>query len=302
MRVGFIGLGNMGRPMAKNILQKGFPLIVYDIVPTAMSHLIDQGAQGASSPKELAGRVDIVITMLPDAKAVSSVLEGEEGVFAGARKGLLIVDMSTVAPSDTQRLAQEAMARGLRYLDAPVSGGVAGAEAGKLTIMVGGKEEDYKQCLPLFQCMGERIYHVGDIGSGNAVKLVNNLLLGINMIGVAEALTLGVKAGLKPEVLLEVIKNSSGQSYAFTSKVPSFILSGHFKPGFSINLQHKDIELALQTAKECNIPLLLGSVAYQVYTLARGKGWGQEDISAVIKLWEEVAGLEVRYAELRKDG
>ncbi|MGB9859601.1 MAG: 3-hydroxyisobutyrate dehydrogenase [Moorellaceae bacterium] len=299
MRVGFIGLGNMGRPMARNILRRGYPLAVYDVLPEAVAELVKEGAAEAASPAALAAQVDMVITMLPHAGIVAEVLQGERGVFAGAREGLLIVDMSSVSPGDTRRMAREAAARGLRYLDAPVSGGVSGAASGKLTIMVGGREEDYRECLPVLQCIGEKIYHVGDVGAGDAVKLVNNLLLGINMVGVAEALVLGVKAGLKPEVLLEIISNSSGQSYAFKAKVPGFILQGHFEPGFAIELQHKDLDLALQTGKEYNVPLLLGGLAYQIYTLAKSKGWGGQDISAVIKIWEEAAGTEVRHVPIK---
>ncbi|BCV23079.1 NAD(P)-dependent oxidoreductase [Moorella sp. Hama-1] len=295
MLIGFIGLGNMGRPMALNLIKKGHELVVSDIVPAAVGELVSAGARAGETPAAVAGQVEVLITMLPNAAIVAGVMTGEKGVLAGARPGLVVIDMSSVGPGDSRKMAAAAAKKQVAYLDAPVSGGVAGAKAGKLTIMVGGPEEVFWQVKPVLECLGEKIYHVGDVGAGDAVKVVNNLLLGINMAAVAEALVLGAKAGLKPEVMLEIIGNSSGQSYAFKAKVPNFVLPGRFEPGFAIDLQAKDLDLALQTARENDVPLMLGGLARQVYALARARGLGGQDIAAVIKVWEEATGAEVRY-------
>ncbi|MBE3572981.1 MAG: NAD(P)-dependent oxidoreductase [Moorella humiferrea] len=296
MRVGFIGLGNMGRPMALNLIKKGHELVVNDVVPAAVDELVKAGARAGATPAAVAGQVEVLITMLPNAAIVASVMTGENGVLAGARPGLVVVDMSSVGPGDSRKMAALAAQKQVAYLDAPVSGGVTGAVAGKLTIMAGGSREDFLKVKPVLECMGEKIYHVGDVGAGDAMKIVNNLLLGINMAAVAEALVLGIKAGLTPEVMLEIIGNSSGQSYAFKAKVPNFILPGRFEPGFAIDLQAKDLDLALQTARENDVPLMLGGLARQVFALARARGLGGQDIAAVIKVWEEATGAEVRYA------
>lgn len=295
MRIGFIGLGNMGRPMALNLIKKGHELVVNDVIPAAVEELVKAGARAGETPAAVAGQVEVLITMLPNAAIVAGVMMGEKGVLAGARPGLVVIDMSSVGPSDSRKMAEVATKKQVAYLDSPVSGGVAGARAGKLTIMVGGPEEVFWQVKPVLECLGEKIYHVGDVGAGDAVKVVNNLLLGINMAAVAEALVLGVKAGLKPEVMLEIIGNSSGQSYAFKAKVANFVLPGRFEPGFAIDLQAKDLDLALQTARENDVPLMLGGLVRQVYALARARGLGGQDIAAVIRVWEEATGAEVRY-------
>jgi len=179
-------------------------------------------------------------------------------------------------------------------MDAPISGGVAGATSGTLTIMVGGSERALAQSQAILQVIGKKIFHAGSVGAGDAVKLVNNLLLGINMAAVAEAMTLGVKAGLDPKVLLEIISVSSGRSYALEAKVPGFILKGNFEPGFAVDLQYKDLEMAVQTGKELGMPLLLTNVAQQVYETAKAKGLGRKDISSIITLSEETAQVTVR--------
>lgn len=294
MKIGFIGIGAMGKPMALNLLKAGYELHVFDINEAAVAELVAKGALKAQSPAQLAEEVDVVITMLPNFQIVSQIMTGPDGVFAGAKEGTIIIDMSSVAPGQTKVLAQAAQERGFAYVDAPVSGGVAGAEKGSLTIMVGGEEEIVAKVNPIFQVLGSKVFHVGPVGSGDAVKLVNNLLLGVNMAAVAEALILGVKAGLKPEVLSEIISVSSGRSYAFEAKVPNFILQGNFEAGFAIDLQYKDLELAVQTAKELNVPLYLTNVAQQIYETAKAEGLGRKDISAVIQVWEKLLHCEVR--------
>jgi 2-hydroxymethylglutarate dehydrogenase len=294
MKIGFIGIGAMGRPMAVNLLKAGFHLTVYDLNQEAVQQLIEMDARSAATPKELAAGADVVITMLPNFDVVQSVLDGADGVLAGAREAAVIIDMSTVAPNQTRRMAALAKEKGVSYLDAPVSGGVGGAAKGALTIMVGGPAAVIEQVMGIFNVLGKKVYRVGDVGAGDAIKLVNNLLLGINMAAVAEAMVVGVKAGLDPQVLLEIISSSSGSSYALETKMPKFIMKGNFDPGFAIDLQFKDLELATQTGKDLGVPLILTNLAQQIFEQARAAGLGGEDISAVIKVWEKFAGVEVR--------
>lgn len=294
MNIGFIGIGAMGRPMAVNLLKAGFHLTVYDLNQEVVQQLIEMGACSAATPKELAVDADVVITMLPNFDVVQSVLDGADGVLAGVREAAVIIDMSTVAPNQTRRMAALAKEKGVSYLDAPVSGGVGGAAKGALTIMVGGPAVVIEQVMGIFNVLGKRVYRVGDVGAGDAIKLVNNLLLGVNMAAVAEAMVVGVKAGLDPQVLLEIISSSSGSSYALETKMPKFIMKGNFDPGFAIDLQFKDLELATQTGKDLGVPLILTNLAQQIFEQARAAGLGGEDISAVIKVWEKFAGVEVR--------
>ena len=293
-KIAFIGLGAMGKPMAKNLLQAGYSLTVFDVKESLTEELVAQGAQCAATVQAAVQGRQVVLMSLPNAAIVENVLTTENGVFAGSHPGQIIIDLSSVTPGHTQKMAGLAERSGVHYLDAPVSGGVSGAEAGSLTIMVGGEASVLGQCQDIFNVLGKKVYHVGPVGAGDTLKLVNNLLLGINMAAVAEALTLGVKAGLNPAVLLEVIGASSGRSYALEAKTANFILKGNFAPGFAIDLQHKDLGMAIQTAVELGVPLALGNAAQAVYEEARLGGLGQKDISAVITLLEKVAGVSVR--------
>jgi 2-hydroxymethylglutarate dehydrogenase len=294
MRLGFIGIGAMGKPMAQNLLKAGFDLTVYDVNSEAVEQMVHAGAKKGATPKEVAESSDVVITMLPNFSIVNGVMQGPDGILAGCKKGMTIIDMSSVSPGQTRQIAPLALARGIDYLDAPVSGGVSGAEKGTLTIMVGGPKAAVEKMMPVFEAMGKKIYHVGEVGAGDAMKIVNNLLLGINMAAAAEALVLGVKAGLDPHMMQEIIGVSSGNSYALSAKMPNFILKGNFEPGFAIDLQYKDLELASQTGKDLGVPLYLGNLAQQVFEQARAAGLGKKDISAVINLWENLVGSQVR--------
>ncbi|HWR41945.1 NAD(P)-dependent oxidoreductase [Sporomusa sp.] len=295
MNVGFIGIGAMGKPMAQNLLKSAkVQLYVYDVNTAAVAELATQGANPCRSPKELAEAASIIIMMLPNAAIVESTLTGEQGLLAGGRAGQTIIDMSSVAATSTKRMAALALAKGMDYIDAPVSGGVAGAAAGTLTIMVGGEAAAVQAAQPILQVLGKKIYHVGASGAGDSMKVVNNLLLGINMAAVAEALVLGAKSGLDPQVMLEIIKESSGRSYALEAKTANFILKNNFAAGFAIDLEYKDMELAMETAKSLDVPLPVGATAQQVFAMAKAKGLGREDISAVIKVWEELVGVQVR--------
>ena len=292
--IAFIGLGAMGKPMAINVAKAGFALQVFDVQADAVAALVATGAVAAASPAKAAAGCDVVLMSLPNAAIVASVVAGEDGVLAGSHAGQIIVDLSSVSPEQSRRMARLAEARGVSYLDAPVSGGVAGAIAGTLTIMVGGSADAVAACEPILKLIGKTIHHVGAVGTGDAMKLVNNLLLGINMAGVAEALTLGVKAGLDPKVMLDVIRGSSGRSYALEAKGENFILKGKFESGFAIDLQYKDLEIATQTGKDLGVPLVMTNLAQQVFETARAEGLGRNDISAIITMLERLAKVQVR--------
>ena len=295
MKVGFIGIGAMGKPMAQNLVKSAdIKLYVYDVNSAAMDELAAAGAVLCASPRELADAATVIIMMLPNAAVVESTLTGGQGVLAGGLAGKIIIDMSSVAATSTKKMAALAEAKGIAYVDAPVSGGVTGAIAGTLTIMVGGETAAVQSVRPILEKLGRKIYHVGGSGAGDSIKVVNNLLLGINMAAVAEALVLGVKSGLDPKVMLEIIKESSGRSYALEVKTANFILKNSFAAGFAIDLEYKDLELAMETAKSLDVPLPVGATVQQLFAMAKAKGLGREDISAVIKVWEEFVGVQVR--------
>ncbi|AJA46385.1 2-(hydroxymethyl)glutarate dehydrogenase [Clostridium pasteurianum DSM 525 = ATCC 6013] len=287
MRIGFIGLGVMGKNMANNILKKGYELKVYDLSENVVKEFKEKGALVGESPAEVAKGADIVMTSLPNSEIVKSVILGEKGILESASAGTVIIDLSSITPKTIQHIAKEAEKKGVEVIDAPVSGGSTGAEKGTLTIMAGGKEEVFNDVKKVLKSIGEKIYYVGSVGAGDTVKLVNNLLLGANMAAVSEALTLGMKAGLDTDILFEIISKSSGNSYALTSKYERFIKEKNFKPGFMIDLQYKDLQLAVDTAKDLKMPLIIGNLTQQMYQMARSEGMGKEDISAMMKLYEK---------------
>lgn len=295
MRIGFIGIGNMGGPMSINLLKAGYKLIIYDIREEAMEEPVRLGAETASSPKEVAQASDIVITSLPTPEALEEVVLGRCGVLEGARRGCVLVDTSTVSPSTIRRIPSIAMDRGVEVLDAPVSGGVTGARARTLTVMVGGDREVFERCREILRVIGKNVYHVGDVESGDTVKLVNNLMSLVNVVALSEGMVLGVKAGADPETLHNVIKVSTGRSYALEVKLPNLISKGRFEPGFAIDLACKDLGLAIALGREMGVPLFVTSIAQQVYELARARGMGRLDHTAVITLLEEAAKVKVRY-------
>jgi len=295
MKIGFIGIGNMGTPMSTNLLEAGHELMVYDIRGEAMEEPVRLGAKAARSPKEVAQASDVVMTSLPTQKALEEVVLQKDGVLDGAKRGCVLIDTSTVSPSTIKKIASIAKERGVEVLDAPVSGGVAGARAATLTVMVGGDKGVFERCLEIFHVIGKNINHVGDVGSGNAVKLVNNLMSLVNLTALSEGMVLGMKAGVDPETLHRVISVSTGSSYALEVKLPNLISKGRFEAGFAIDLACKDLGLAIDLGREMGVPLFVTNVAQQVYELARARGMGRLDHTAIIKLLEEAAQVEVRY-------
>jgi 3-hydroxyisobutyrate dehydrogenase len=291
--VGFIGLGNMGRPMALNLVKHGFSLVVHDVDPTRVEPLRERGARVAGSAEQVAAQADRTICMVETTAQAADVIAGEHGIIRSAASGHVVVCMSTIDPFVARRLAGELAARGVAMLDAPVSGGTVRAASGELSIIAGGAAETFEACRDMFRAMGTKLFHVGALGQGLAMKLVNNLLVQVNRVTMAEALVMGVKAGLDPRTIYEVVRVSTGTSYAFETGVPK-ILARDFSPGGKVDISYKDQELETAFAKQLGVPLLLASVSQQVYQMARAAGLGQEDGLAVIKVFEQLAGVEVK--------
>jgi 3-hydroxyisobutyrate dehydrogenase len=294
LSVGFIGLGRMGRPMSLNILKKGFPLTVHNRSRKVVDDLAAAGAAPATSPAEVAARSDVVCLCLPMPATVEEVVLGPRGVIEGIRPGSVVVDFSTIGPSTCKAVAGALAGRDATYLDAPVSGGTTGAEAGTLTIMVGGDRAQFERVLPVLEAVGKKIVYAGPVGAGAVVKLVNQLLVGINLAGAVEGMVLGVKAGVDPQLLYETISSATGNSFQLQRCFPDLILKGDFTNMFSVNLLHKDLTLGVEVGRENHVRLLLGALAQQVFEEARDLGYGDEDIAAVVKPLERLAGVEVR--------
>jgi len=298
MQIGFIGIGVMGRPMTLNLLKAEHHVTIYARHPQKpeVQEVLNAGAKLAPSPRAVVMASDIVITMLPNSPQVEEVVTGPQGILEGARKGLIIVDMSTIAPAVSRKLAQTVSAHGVHFLDAPVSGGSQGAVNGTLTIMVGGEREIFEQVLPALEAMGkkENIFYVGPIGAGEVVKIVNNILCGAIAAAIAESFVLGVKAGADVETMAKVIGVSSGASWQLSNQFPLRAFNGSFQPGFMTDLLHKDLGLALDLAAENSTPVALTALTRQMYEMARAAGYGRNDYTSLLKVLEEMAGVEVR--------
>jgi 2-hydroxy-3-oxopropionate reductase len=290
--VGFIGLGIMGRPMAKNLMEAGYDLMVHNRSPEKAEKLAEEGATAAGSPKEVAEGCDVVITMLPDSPQVEEVLTGEGGVFEGVRGGTLIVDMSTISPVVTESLASKAKEKGASLLDAPVSGGDVGAIEGTLSIMVGGSEEDFERARPLFEVMGKTVTHVGPTGAGQVTKAANQIVVALTIEAVSEALVLGSKGGVSPEKILDVLGGGLAGNKVMEVKREKF-LSHNFDPGFRSELHHKDLGIALAAGREYGVALPVTAVVDQMLLTMRRKGWGGEDHSALLRIIEDQSGHEI---------
>ncbi len=293
MKVGFIGVGNMGNPMAANLQKAGHALQVHDIKREAAQNLIDAGATWVNSPKEAATDADYVFLSLPMPADVERVVLSENGVLAAMKSGSVIVDMSTNSPTTVRGLAEKTKAKGVTFLDAPVSGGVRGARNATLAIMAGGDKAAFDKCEPLLKAMGANVFYCGDIGAGNVVKLVNNMLAFIHMMGAAEAVVLGKKAGVDPNVLWQAVKASSGGSFVWDSGTRA-VLRDKLAPTFTIDLASKDISLATKLAEEFGVPLTMGKAAEGLIRGYQTGGYAKEDVLATIKELEKQAGVTVR--------
>ena len=287
MRIGFIGTGAMGQPMVGNLIRKGFAVAAYDVAPAALAAAVKLGASAADSAAGAAKGADLVVTMLPSSPHVEAAYMGPGGVFEGAAAGRLCVDMSTISPSTSRRVAEAARGRGLRFLDAPVSGGVPGATEATLTIMVGGEAADLEEARPALAAMGKNVIHVGPVGSGEVAKVCNNLISGVAMVAVSEAFRIAEGFGVDPKVLTDVIARSSGATWVMehVHPVPGIVAKApanrDYAPGFTIDLMAKDLGLAVGAARELRVPAVVASAAQQVLRLASSHGFGRKDHSSV---------------------
>jgi 3-hydroxyisobutyrate dehydrogenase-like beta-hydroxyacid dehydrogenase len=292
MKVGFIGLGTMGLPMAGNLLKKGFDLTVYNRTVEKTELLKQQGAAVANSPKEVASQCDVVFTILTADAAVEEVMLGENGIVNGAHPGLIVADSSTISPSTSIKVAAELSRHGVDMLDAPVTGSEPQAIQGILTFMVGGKKELFEKCMPLFLAMGQGAYYMGENGKGSYTKLANNTMAALNLLSFVEGVTMATKAGIDPETFVKVVSGGGARSGQVDNKAEK-IFNRDFAPHFMTQLIHKDLGLASNVAKELEISTPILALAKEIFQMAKAKGFGSEDMSAVIKCYEEWAGVTV---------
>ena len=288
MNVGFVGLGIMGCPMARNLLKQGHALTVWSRRAASMQPLLDAGARGASSPAEVASAADVVISMVPDAPDVREVMLGAQGIARGARPGLVAVDMSTILPAAAREIAADLQALGIAFLDAPVSGGEGGAIAGTLTIMVGGTEAAMARVRPLFECMGKTIVHIGDSGAGQVAKATNQIITGVGVLTVAEALNFARRNGVDPAKVREALMGGAANSRILENHGQR-MLDRNFNPGFKSWMHQKDMNIVLQTAHRLGVCLPASAAAAQMFNAMVGAGLGEEDSVAMIKLLEQLS-------------
>ena len=292
-QIGFVGLGIMGRPMVRNLMKAGYSVTVYDIVSDAVEELASEGATPATSSDEVASKTDTIITMLPDSADSERAILGEGGVLAGAKKGSIIIDMSSIAPSMSQKIFQECAKEGVEMMDAPVSGGEPGAINATLAIMVGGKQEIFDQCYDLLSVMGSNVVLTGDIGAGNITKLANQIIVAANIEALSEAMVLAQKAGVDPERVFNAIRGGLAGSTVMEAKAP-MMLDRNFRAGFRIRLHQKDLRNVLQTAQELNVPLPVTELLQQMLGSLVNDGEQDLDHSAILHFLEKLSHVEVK--------
>ncbi len=292
-KIGFIGLGIMGKPMALNLLKAGHELVVHDIVAARVDEVVKAGAKKGASGKDVAGQSEIVITMLPNSPHVREAVLGPGGVLEGAKRGLILIDMSSIAPLASRGIAAKVAEKGVAMLDAPVSGGEPKAVAGTLAIMVGGPEEVFEKVKGILSAMGSSVTRVGDIGSGNVAKLANQIIVALNIAAMSEAMVLATKAGVDPEKVFQAIRGGLAGSTVLEAKMP-LALKGNFKPGFRIELHIKDMANALDTAHELGVPVPLSSVVMEVLQALKADGKAGNDHGGILQFYEQLAKVQVR--------
>ena len=292
-QIGFVGLGIMGKPMARNLMNAGYELTVYDIVGEAVEELATEGARAASSSSEVAADTDKIITMLPDSADSERAILGPGGVLEGARAGSVVIDMSSIAPSMSQKIFAACAEKGVEMLDAPVSGGEPGAIAGTLAIMVGGKQEVFDQCADMLQVMGGNVVLTGDVGAGNITKLANQIIVAANIEALSEAMVLAQKAGVDPERVFNAIRSGLAGSNVMDAKAP-MMLERNFRAGFRIRLHQKDLRNVLQTAQELNVPLPVTALVQQMLGSLVNDGEQDLDHSAILHFLEKMADVQVK--------
>lgn len=292
VKIGFIGVGIMGKPMAKNLIDVGYELVVHDINRDAVNEMVDYGAKAANSPKEVAKRTEIIITMLPNSPQVKEVALGDEGLIEGVKEGHIYIDMSSIEPLVAQEVAKKLEEKGANCLDAPVSGGQPGAIEGTLAIMVGGPEEVFEQCREILGVMGKNVVRVGDIGSGQTTKLVNQIVVAINIAAMSEALILGKKAGVDPHNIYKAIRGGLAGSNVMDAKAP-LVMNREFEPGFKIDLHIKDLANVLRTSHQLNVPLPLTSLVMEMMQALRLDDHGGLDHGALALFYEKMANIKI---------
>lgn len=292
-KIGFIGLGIMGKPMAKNLIKAGFPLVVHNRSRSKVDELVKEGAAAANTPREVASSADIIITMLPNSPDVELVALGANGILEGAKAGQLFIDMSTINPIVSQKIAKQFSAKGVAMVDAPVSGGEKGAIDATLSIMAGGEAKDFERALPVFNALGKTVTHMGSIGSGGFTKLANQIIVAINLTAIGEALVFGAKAGVDPQKMIRALSGGLAGSKCLDQKSEK-ILSGDFAPGFKIDLHSKDLNLIQDAARSVGVPIPTAAFVEQLFAALRVRGRGGMDHSGVITFFEDLAGVQVR--------
>jgi 2-hydroxy-3-oxopropionate reductase len=294
--LGFIGLGIMGKPMANNLLNAGYSLLIHNRSQPAVDELLAAGASAAGSPREVAEGSDVVITMLPDSPDVEQVTLGPGGLIEGARPGLIHVDMSTIAPAVAVRVAEALSARGVLCLDAPVSGGDVGAQRGTLSIMAGGDEATFERVRPIFDVLGKSAVLCGPNGAGQTVKACNQVLVAVTIAGVSEALTLGAKAGVDPAKIVQVLSGGLARCGVLENRGQRMV-QGDFEPGFRIRLHYKDLNIIRQTSSDYGVPLPVAAAVHELFTTAMSHGRGELDHSGLLTVIEDLAGIQARTHE-----
>lgn len=293
MKVGFIGLGIMGKPMVRNLLKAGHEVVVFDVMQENVEEAAAAGAVPAQSSKAVAQQCKTIITMLPNSPHVKAAVMGENGVLEGAQEGSILIDMSSIAPLASQEISRACAGKGVKMIDAPVSGGEPKAIDGTMSIMAGGEREVFDQVYDLLMVMGGSAVHCGDIGAGNTTKLANQVIVALNIAAVSEAFMLSTKAGVDPVKVFDAIKGGLAGSTVMNAKVP-MITAGNFNPGFKIDLHIKDLNNALETGHGVGAPLPMTALAMEMLQTLRADGCGQEDHSAIAKYYEKITGVEIR--------
>ncbi|PKH19993.1 2-hydroxy-3-oxopropionate reductase [Enterobacterales bacterium CwR94] len=293
MKIGFIGLGIMGKPMSKNLAKAGFSLVVRDHHPENEAELVELGATVADSPKSVAEQSDVIITMLPNSPQVREAALGKNGIVDGAKPGTIVIDMSSIAPLASREIHDELAKKGIALLDAPVSGGEPKAIEGTLSVMVGGEKAIFDKCYDIMKAMAASVVHTGDIGAGNVTKLANQVIVALNIAAMSEALTLATKAGVNPELVFQAIRGGLAGSTVLEAKAP-MVLDGNFKPGFRIDLHIKDLANALDTSHGVGAQLPLTAAVMEMMQSLKAEGHGTSDHSALARYYERLVNIEVR--------
>ncbi len=293
MKVGFIGLGIMGRPMAKNLVKAGFELVVFDFNKDAVDDLVKNGAASADNGKEVALKTDVVITMLPNSPNVESVLFDKNGIAAGITKGKTVIDMSSISPVESQKFSQILLKKGINFLDAPVSGGEPKAVDGTLSVMVGGSNQLFLQYEHLLKSVAGEVTYVGEVGAGNIAKLANQIIVAANIAAVSEALVFAAKAGVRPEKVFEAIRGGLAGSTVMEAKVP-MMLDRNFEPGFRVDLHIKDLQNALDTSHEINVSLPLAATLMEMLQAIKIDGLGKDDHASILKFYEKINDITIK--------